>query len=351
MHPGLRLLLIFTFLATFSHGQTPVPVSTYTLHAEKLHVRWTLTGAVTPPSSVFALAPDNALLVLIPQPDKQWVLKRITGWDAPQPQEQTLAFVADQSHDNRAWIFKDLTVDSGGNYLIARVAIRHNGSSHGRNRQAIVILIDLRTFSIVWRRETTDPLIATSHWNFNKDGLLIAKGLEDESINFKKSSYYEYEAAALSWPDLKPTLPCRYKVVNGPYPAYPGFPSRSITQESDTCTSLLSAANVSSPEELPGSYREPESIAKLAGPSCRFTALTKAEKFALYSCSTGYPTWWDTYKTTSRAETVLSVADGKTILSVPLPFEQEVLATLATNGQDFLVLVRDGIKLETYRLP
>jgi hypothetical protein len=255
-------------------------------------------------------------------------------------------------------------VDPAANYLIIRINVVHKATDYprGHKRETHVILIDLRTFKIVWRRVTTDPLIANSHWNFNKDGLLITRSGMGLSSHTKTSGsgkdrietieylIENYEAAALSLPDLEPILPCRYKVVTGPYDASPR--PRNVVQEGDTCANLLNAANVSSPEELPGFHPIPERIAKLAGPSCRFSVLTKAERLALYGCRTGYSTWWDTYKTTSRAETVFSVADGKTILSVPLPFNQEVLATLATlHGQEFLLLVRDGIKLETYQLP
>lgn len=49
---------------------------------------------------------------------------------------------------------------------------------------------------------------------------------------------------------------------------------------------------------------------------------------------------------------VLSTAGGQSALSVTLKPKQPTVATLATAAsQVYLVVVRDGIKVETYRIP
>ena len=76
------------------------------------------------------------------------------------------------------------------------------------------------------------------------------------------------------------------------------------------------------------------------------------EQFALYERTIGHTIFGDINKTTSRTDIVVSVPHCETIMAIPLPVKQSVVSTFGTIGnQDYLLLLRDGIKLEVYPLP
>jgi hypothetical protein len=57
--------------------------------------------------------------------------------------------------------------------------------------------------------------------------------------------------------------------------------------------------------------------------------------------------------TKTRNLTVLSVPDGKTVLTVPLPHNMTPIPALlaSASGHTWLLILSDGIKLDTYQLP
>ena len=112
--------LFFIFAAFFSTvclSQVPVPSFRYSLHAQKELGRGR--------EALLALTPENALLVLIPQADGKWVLKRLTGWDTRTPHEETLEIGSESNQDQGAWVQADLTVNPNASYLIVRIIARH----------------------------------------------------------------------------------------------------------------------------------------------------------------------------------------------------------------------------------
>jgi len=363
MHRRLCFFLISALFAMVCLGQTPSPIFTYTLHAQKeARPGWSLFGMWTPPSSVLTITPDNALLVLIPQADRKWVLKSLTGWNTGVPQEQTLPITGKPTLGEDTWVKADLTANPNGTYLIVRVSSGHVPvSALEDNPESVVTLVDLRTLSIVSRRDTTDPLIAGSYWQFNKDGLLITKRLA-KRLQVKSAGVLTdtdtYEAAALTLPELKPVASCHYDDVLELRGGSTGWTTRSADTANVECAAVLEMANALSVEDLPISDQAQDRIEKLDRAakqlkfSCPIADLSKDERFALYNCETGHPTWWDSWKMDSRASVVFSVIEEKTVATIPLPFEQPIIAALGTAGdQDYLLLLRDGIKLETYRLP
>lgn len=92
----------------------------------------------------------------------------------------------------------------------------------------------------------------------------------------------------------------------------------------------------------------------LAGPASSLGGESPSADFALYGCSTGHD-YYDgmIHTTNTRNLTVLSVPAGKSVLTIPLPHNLVPYpATLANaNSHTWLLLLRDGIKLETYKLP
>jgi hypothetical protein len=236
MSKYLCLSIISTFVAMASLSQPRSPCSSYTLHAQKEPAPWSLIETLTSASSVLTITPDNALVVLIPQPHKKWVLKRLTSW------------------------------------------------------------------SIL--------------------------------------------------PDLKPTSSCHCNVVREFRDGSNGWENQTDKDANADCAAILEAADISSVDTLPGADHTRDRVAKLLKFGCWITDVSKDEKFALYICTTSHASAWDTVKIDFRACVVLSVADGKTVVSIPLPFRQPIAAALArADGQEYLLLLRDGIKLETYRLP
>jgi hypothetical protein len=343
-------LVLATFFATACLGQVPIPKFKYTLHAQKEPGRG--------PDFVFALAPDNALLVLIPQSSRKWVLKRLTGWDTQAPHEETLEIGLGSDQNKVARVEADLTMNPSASYLIVRLIGRHGAvDANGINSDTIVTLVDLRAFGIVWQHITTDPLIADSQWHFREGGLLIAKGLA-KRIEAKPRNLDTitdtYVAAALALPDLKPTNACQYDEVLEPGSGGTGRKTQASGSASIDCAAVLEAAGVSALNELPGGRSQTsDSVAKLAGPTCQIEGASPEKKFALIECRTehsltdGFYSW-----ITSRVYEVVSIPDGKTILSVPLPHNwHPIFGSVATaNGHDYLILIREGIQFEAYAL-
>jgi hypothetical protein len=117
---------------------------------------------------------------------------------------------------------------------------------------------------------------------------------------------------------------------------------------------LVASAQVPSAENLPDGPPKPIPNGGLAGPACSLGGESPSADFALYGCSTGHD-YYDgmIHTTNTRNLTVLSVPAGKSVLTIPLPHNLVPYpATLANaNSHTWLVLLRDGIKLETYKLP
>lgn len=351
----LRFLIISMCFCAESLAQSPVPTSTYTLHAQKEPREWSLVEIPTPPSTVLATTAAGALLILIPQPERKWVLKELEGWSTQTPQEQSLAVSSDAPRDGDVWITGDLIVTRDGRYALVRITSRRRSSGATPFEvQATVTLVDLHGFSLVYRRTTTEPLIAGAQWSLTKDNLLISNALTKRSrINKQITSPVtdNYEAAVLNLPDLETSESCYYTKVlefhNGN-----GWQTEEEKTAELKCAKVLEAVNVASVSGLPG-----ENIAvKLAKglhapPKCGITNISDDGRFALYYCSEGHQTAWDTFKTTSRSLLVVSTAGSTAVLSITLKVKQPTIATLATaEGQQYLILVRDGIKVETYRV-
>ena len=354
---GLCVVSVLFAIACFS--QNPAPTYTYTLHARKEpRAIWSLTPVVEPPSSVVAFTPDKALLVLIPQAEGKWVLKRLINWDSGTPKEQTINIIGEPSHGKDAWLRADLAVDPGGKYAIVRINSSHGAIGPGeRNREAVVLVVELRVFGILSRRVTTEPLLADSQWHFNKDGVLITKGIAKRVSVGSKSLHTvtdSYEAAALTLPDLESSASCHYNEVIELREARNGWTKPTTTEVSEGCTALLEVAGVPSVEDLPGLDGSLERIAKVLnlGSGCMIVDVSDRDQLALSYCAPTRPTWWDSVKMTSRSCEVLSLPHGKAVVSIRLPIKQPIATILGSVAErNYLLLLRDGIKLEVYRLP
>jgi hypothetical protein len=178
----LQFLIISICFCARCHAQGPAPASTYTLHARKEPSEWSLGEIPTPPSTVLATTPAGALLILIPQPERKWVLKELKGWSTQTPQEQSLAVGSDAPRDGDVWMTGDLIVTRDGRYALVRITSRRRSSdATSFEVQASATVVDLHAFSIVYTRTTTEPLIAGAQWSLTKDNLLISNALTKSS--------------------------------------------------------------------------------------------------------------------------------------------------------------------------
>lgn len=295
------------------------------------------------------MTPDNTLLALIPQDRGKWSLNRVAAWDTKSPREQSLSFDGDSSGDSDKWIVADLIVNPDGNYVVARVTSRQGAiSPTGRNWEAVVVVVDISTFKIVLKRDTTDPLIAGSQWDFNKDAALIAKGLiRRMPADVNNIVTDTYESAVLSLPNLAPSLICNFNLE-----FKLGEMGQAVSEGGDNCTLLLKKTNATSLVNLPGHDSALDRVFGLTVPGCLFAAVTTTTK-ALYECTIGHAPWydWDSFVVTSRSLAVVSTTDGQRVLTLAVPVKQPIAAAFgAAKGQSYLLLLRDGIKLEAYRL-
>jgi hypothetical protein len=338
-----------------ANAQTLVPTTTYTLHAQKEQHSSNL------PSTLVYLLPNQALLVLIPQPDGKWVFKRLTAWATGSPKEESLAFTTEPPHEGTSG-YEDLKVDPSGFYVVIRVkSFSGDFLTATENRSAVVVLVDLRSFTVVSQRMTSDPLLAASDWSFADNGTLVASVMTGRSMtppHPKHTWSWEtiadtYQAAALSLPDLKASMPCQYELFVGNRTGSLRR-DRYLSKVSDGCAALVELAHVPTAENLPDGPPKPVPFATLAGPTCEFGTVSPSANFALYGCRTGHDYADGMIVTTNtRNLTVLSLPDGKPVLTVPLPHNTTPYPSLLADAGNhtWLLILRDGIKLEAYRLP
>jgi hypothetical protein len=254
------------------------------------------------------LLPDQALLVLIPQSEGKWVFKRLTAWATGSPKEESLSFTTGQLQEGASG-YEDLKVDPASTYAVIRVkSFSGNILTTTENRSAVVVLVDLRSFTVVSQRTTTDPLLAASDWSFANNGMLVASVMTGRAMtppHPKHAWSYEtiadsYEAAALALPDWRVSMPCQYELFLDHRPGS-ARQDRYLSKGSEGCAALVDFAHVPTAENLPDGPPKPVPYAALAGPTCEFASLSPSANLALYGCRTGHD-YYDGAIHMSRAE-------------------------------------------------
>ena len=338
-----------------ANAQTLVPTTTYKLHAKREQHSSNL------PSTLVYLLPDQALLVLIPQQDGKCFIKRLTAWDTGSPKEESLVFTANPPQEGASG-YEDLKVDPASTFAVIRIkSFTGNIFTVAENRSAVVVLVDLRRFTIVSQLTTSDPLLAESDWSFAKNGMLIADVMTGRSMtppHPKHAWSFEtitdtYQAAALGLPDWKRSMPCEYELFLDNR-AGSSRRDRYLSKVGDGCAALVELAHVPTAENLPDGPPGPIPYTQLAGPTCELGGESPSANFALYGCRTGHD-YYDgmIHTTNTRNLTVLAIPDGKHVLTIPLPHNTTPYPSLLADAGNhtWLLVLRDGIKLETYRLP
>lgn len=345
-----------SLLLASTDAETPLPTAAYTLHAQEEqrspYLELTLLQRL----------PNQALLVLVPQQKGKWLIKRITAWDTSSPREQSLSFVGESPREGVSHL-EELKVDPSGTYALIRLKSFKDDLSKPESRSAQLVLVDLRTFAIVSQSTTNDPLLAGSSWSFSEAGLLVANAMVKEATVPQtrkpiKPWLYEtitdtYQAAALSLPDFKPTISCTYDryLDNRSDDGRQGWRTNKV---GEGCAELAGLAHVTNVENLAGNLSRSVRYAGLAGPTCTPADESPSMDLELYECRTGHEYTDDFFITTnSRDLRVLNVPDGKLALKVPLPHNLTPYPSVLANagGQTWLLVLRDGTRLEAYRVP
>jgi hypothetical protein len=376
----LRYISIFIaaliMLLHSASAQTPSPTTVYKLDTQTQHS--SIDSSEYPPP-VLSLTPDQALLVLLPQQSGKWLFKRITDWETGAPKEETLTFSV-KPLVKKTFLASVTCVMNGGCFVASRFvtldvdpeqrfAVLRVESDGGVNnnpadwtRSGEIVIVDLRSFTIVAQQDTTDPVLASSNWEFAKNGMLIASAQTERTTSPTKPRIMgtvdtilkRYKAAALTVPSLKSSMECEYTTFTD-YRDPKAGDTPKLTTVSAGCASLVALAQVPAADNLPDGRPKYKSYAKLAGQNCfRIEDKSLNLLFSLYRCSIvdedldGLITI-----TKTRNLIVLKVPSGQQALNIPLPHNRSAQPALLAQagGHTWLLLLRDGNKLETYRIP
>ena len=239
----LPLFVLIALLSGAGLAQTPVPTERYTLHAnEERRNKFSLSEQIALPSSVVLLDHEQSLLILVPQADGVWALKRLRGWDTKTPTESTLEITGEQGQGTQVSIDSDLNLSRDGRYLLVRITYRRGAiGANERNRSAVVTLIDMRSFAVLSRQTTTNSLLADSRWAFNEHDELVTTGLDRRLTEVGSSSRTvtdHYLAAALEMPTLLARDRCEYDSVIKLQAGEASWTKPLITNQSDGCADL-----------------------------------------------------------------------------------------------------------------
>jgi hypothetical protein len=344
---------------------------TYKLQAQKEPKS---SNCVFSSSAVLYQTSDQALLAVIPQRDNIWLFKRITAWETGAPKEETLTFTVRPLEKRNALTYLDwecpvrtrfatLEVDPEQHIAVFRLKSDSGATNNTAKwtRSAEIVVVDLRSFSIVSQQNTTDPLLASSDWVFAKNGMLVASAQMGRTTTPEKPKYgwqYDtisdhYKAVAFSLPQFTTSTECEYtRFID--VRKNKSEQNWQLTKVSDGCASLVALAQVPAADNLPDGPPKPEPYAELAGPTCHINGKSADSVYMLYDCRTAYDDFDGMVDITiSRKLTVLKMPGGQPALKVRLPRSSKPYPALLANtvGHTWLLLLRDGINLEIYRVP
>lgn len=323
MRVRLPLFALFVAIVAVCRGQVPPPTSRYFLHAQKEPRNgFSLVPTVTLPQTVVVMTPDDDLLALIPQPDTEWVLKRVSGWQTRSPQEQTLKLGKDSFQTPDRYTHADLTVRGDGRYVVVRITSQEGDVQAAvRDWTSVVFVIDLTTYMIASRQNTSEPSIAGGQWNFGKDGLLVSTGLANRATAKAPGLTTvtdTYEASTFELPGLASVDTCRYDSTLILKNSGNGWEQQPREKPTQGCAEILKTAGVATVDDLPGIPKTLSRVGKHLNFPCAIADVSKSQKYALYGCVTSHPTWLDTQKLTARSVTVVSIPDDKPVFSMRL---------------------------------
>ena len=347
-------VISLSLLVSSAYAQKPVPTATYELHAGREQFSWNLRR------TLLRLLPDDSLLVLIPQQEDKWLLKRVTGWETGSLKEETIAFTSPHPREH-TWREEDLDIDPIGTYAVIRIGSYDNTVEPVNSKaSAIIVLIDLRSFTVLSQSTSDDLMLAASSWSFAKNGMLIATALSERRRvpskpihGLYQTQTFTYQATAFSLPGWSRSMTCHYEQV---FDLQDGgnYLSSTSRKAGDECVALIAAAQVPKVEDLPNGPHNAIPNLVIGGQACMFKGKSQSADLTLYECG-NYHSYLDGELSfvKSRNLKVLVGSNGPSVLTIPLPpKEVPVPAVLAnSDGYPWLLRLRDGNKLEGYRLP
>ena len=340
--------------------------------------------------------PDGALLMVskrLNQPQNIWNLVRIAAWDTPQPHEdkldvdvgpnQELFGEINWTSQGDAYNRNDqLLMDPAGNYLIVRLSPdafswNVNPDKSARPR-AVLNIIDLHGFKLIRRVELKDPLLAGGDMGFSPAGSFMVSGFQEYTRTTNAHSVTDtrrYAVETLTLPRLDAKTVCHYTIVERTYTT-PSAAAEENSEEyekrqtqkqaADTaCLSELaplgfsSLSNVHETLNLGARLKHSLNYTMRVPPQspwgCNIEDLSTNLQYEMFDCDQSRVVAFGSY----RAFRVFRLADGKQILELKLPsshpwfgaYRQVFGVLAASRGVIHLVLLRDGAKLDGYRLP
>lgn len=396
--PGrLTVFLLFVLFLTGCHGQGGARSFTYKLHNPQHDGQY----------STLHVMPDGALLMVskrLSQPQQTWNLLRIRDWDTSEPREDKLDVDVGPNEENfgavSGWNQGDgydrndqLLMDPGGNYLVVRLSPDAFGWNVDPDKypkpRAVLNIIDLHAFKLLRRVELTDPLLAGGDMGFSPKGIFMVSGFREHSSKKNPGSVTDtrgYAVETLTVPGLEAKTVCTSTMVETNYPQVGSTPEESARiwkeytkknpAEMDwredqrraadaACRAGLAPLGFSSLDDvhqnlnLSGRLKKDldytERVPNQGPMGCNIQDLSASLKYEMLDCDEGRAVVFGRY----RGFKVFHLEDGKQIMDLKVPRstlfgERRVLfsGVLATSrGVTDLVLLRDGAKLEAYRLP
>lgn len=351
----------------------PVPAASFRLHPKgplpgMLRSPWQVMVMVsTPPEAVITATADRRrVLALIPQKHDRWELERLTGWQTGTPRVESLTFDGDVPYRREDYVRGAMTVSPDGRSLLVRIFALDTVQW---KRSAVVLLVDLRSFTVVWRRRLDDPLVANARWRFlNADTLAAVEGpppahkghpvvemkISQDILQMNPVSAGEHEAGILSLPNLEVRSRCSYKAmvprqIDDSGEAYSEAAGR--IEAGSGCSPLLAAAGVASIDALPGLREVKSRIGYPEESGCRMEDRSDEAGLAVFNCREGYMTEKYGYVAQAEEERVTPLDGPGAMMSVKLKrYERHSVTLASADGHVYLLLLRDKERIEMYKV-
>jgi hypothetical protein len=359
-HRSLFVLVVFFVSSCQMHARA------FTYNLRRPQQGWTFSTLHT--------MPDGDLLVLtkrFEQPKQIWTLRRIAAWDRSQPREEEMDVNVGPNDEPLDWALQadrwnrndQLLMDPHGNYLVVRLSQnadmwKYDGKSANPPPQSVLNIIDLHNFKLLRRVVVTEPFLAAGDMGFSPTGVLVVTGLQEleiATIDGKATRTGHYAVQTLSIPGLKPETVCTYTLVKKLYLA-----ESASTPEEKACGPKLAPIGFSSLDDVRRSlnfFGRGEYSANFWGRvpeqspwGCQFSDMSQNLEYELFDCDESRVelTFFFWY----RGFRVFRLADGTQVMDLKLPHRPQFSGVLATSGGvTYMVLLRNGARLEGYRVP
>lgn len=374
-------------LASGSAAYAQRPTISFTLHRSGSHASSLWVG---PDGSLLTMSMDGS-----EQPGDRWEIRRITNWESRARQEQALTIETGYgklppNHELVNLSGERVFMDPAGRYLVVRIDHLRGGAwSQGRTLRsstveppvAILDVVDLSSFKEVAHRVVADPVLAAGGMGFNAHGALVAEGLAEHTGSTAGDVYTDtgqYKIESVRLPELQTDTVCQYSRVVRELPVMTRFnrdeqrrreefdrenQARKLDEMKSAnaaCSAKLAPLGYSSVEnveselsEVKQEFRIERMAAKVElhpGYGCNIEDVSTDRKYMLFDCDQSRVQL--TFLSYYRGRQVYNIGTGQRVLEIRLAHSPSVSGVItAAGGKDYLVLLRDGRRVEAYPLP